>query len=41
VKGTPIHLEITVKPHAVNSASPLTFEYSLTYQGNNTSAAAS
>jgi hypothetical protein len=34
VKGTPIHLAITVKPHAVNSASPLTFQYDLTYQGN-------
>lgn len=33
VKGDPIHLEITFKPHGLSASSPGTIEYQLTYQG--------
>ena len=33
VKGDPIHLEMTYKPHGLNASSPATIEYQLTYQG--------
>ena len=33
VKGDPIHLEMTYKPHALNVSSPATIEYVLTYHG--------
>jgi len=33
VKGNPIHLEVTYKPHGLNASSPATIQYELTYQG--------
>ena len=33
MKGEPIHLAITYKPHGLNSGNPATIEYELTYQG--------